>query len=612
MRPALNARIHFPDTRPEAAPGARLVARFDHPVAVIEAWTPDEVLPALVQVEAHARNGRWCVGGLAYEAAPAFDPALPVRTADSRWPLLWFGVYESAQPEDESPAPAAAAIDWRLDWSRGHYLAQATRAQQAMAAGECYQINLTTALHGRLEGPPAGWMDALQRHQAGGYLLWMEGQQRQLLSASPELFFDWQPAPEGGLLRCRPMKGTAARDSDPARDQAAREALRTSAKERAENVMIVDLLRNDMGRLAQTGSVRVDRLLDVEAWPTVWQMTSTVSARPRAGTTLAEVFQALFPCGSVTGAPKRQAMHHIATLEEAPRGFYCGALGVVRPGGHATFNVPIRTLSLHRHAAPHGTDRWDARYGVGSGLTVCADPADEWRELMAKSRHLHRIGEPFDLLETLRLEQGQFRLPAHHTERLAESAAHFGHSHDPAAVERALESVRLAHPQGLWRVRLLLAADGQVDAQAYPMADTTSPVRVALAPTALNTEEALQEFIRHKTTRRAHYEALAPTDPAVFDHLLFNQRGELTEFTRGNLAVQLDGQWWTPALECGLLPGTFRRELLAQGRLREAVIPLERLSQAQGLAFFNNLRGWLAAELVPAANRPPLTCPPAG
>jgi len=565
-------------------------------VAVIEAWSADQVRPAIERVQAEAAAGRWCVGGLAYEAAPAFDPALPVRPADPAWPLVWFGVYEAPQTGPATASEPATRIDWRPDWTRQTYITRAEAARQAMAAGECYQINLTTALQGALAGDPGGWMDALRRHQAGGYLLWLGDADRQILSASPELFFDWQPGPQGGRLCCRPMKGTAARESDPAHDRAARDALHASAKERAENVMIVDLLRNDMGRLAQTGSVRVERLLDVEAWPTVWQMTSTISAQARPGVALPDVLAALFPCGSVTGAPKRQAMHHIATLEDAPRGFYCGALGVVRPGGHATFNVPIRTLCLHRNLDA-AESPWQARYGVGSGLTVYAGPEAEWRELMTKSRHLHRIGEPFELLETLRLEQGQFLRPAHHLDRLRESATHFGHRFDPAAVAQALETLRQAHPEGLWRVRLLLDASGAVSIQAFAMTDTTGPVRVALAPEALNTEEALQEFIRHKTTRRAHYDALAPTDPAVFDHLLFNQRGEITEFTRGNVAVLLDGQWWTPALACGLLPGTARRELLAQGRLQEAVIPLERLDQAQGLAFFNNLRGWLEAEL---------------
>ena len=599
-RSPLTASLDFPDTAPGALPGARLRLRFEQPLAVIEAWSLDQVRPAIEQVQAHAAAGRWCVGGLAYEAAPAFDPALSVRPADPRWPLVWFGVYDAPLDVPAGEPPAPVPVDWRMDWDRPRYLKQADTARQAMAAGECYQINLTTALQGALGGDPAGWMDALRRHQGSGYLLRLGNGERQVLSASPELFFDWQPGPQGGRLCCRPMKGTAARESDPVLDRAAREALQASDKERAENVMIVDLLRNDMGRLAQTGSVRVDRLLEVEAWPTVWQMTSTLTASARPDTTLGDVLTALFPCGSVTGAPKRRAMHHIAALEDAPRGFYCGALGVVRPGGHATFNVPIRTVCLHRPGSGASDDGWHARYGVGSGLTVCADPAAEWRELMTKSRHLHRIGAPFDLLETLRLDHGRYWLLQHHLDRLRESAAHFGHVFDPSAVDGALEAVRQAHPRGLWRVRLLLDASGRAEAQTYAMTETPSPVRVALAPSPLNTEEALQEFIQHKTTRRAHYEALAPTDPAVFDHLLFNQRGELTEFTRGNVAIQLDGQWWTPSLDCGLLPGTYRRELLAQGRLQEAVIPVQQLAQAQGLAFFNGLRGWLDAALDPA------------
>ncbi len=597
----MQASLDFPDTAPDAPTGQRLRARFEHPVEVIEAWTLDQVRPAIERVQAHAAAGRWCVGGLAYEAAPAFDPHLDTRPADPGWPLVWFGVYQAPLPPGtpltEPGQATPTGVHWATEWPREHYLAQARTAQQAMAEGECYQINLTTGLHGTLDGAPAAWMAALGRQQPDGYLLWLAGAGRQVLSASPELFFDWQPDTNGGVLRCRPMKGTAPRASDPADDQAAREQLLASAKERAENVMIVDLLRNDMGRIARTGSVRVERLLEAEAWPTVWQMTSTIAAQARPGTGLLQVLGALFPCGSITGAPKRQAMRHIAALEAGPRGPYCGAMGVVRPGGHATFNVPIRTLALQRDTAIAHEPVWRARYGVGSGLTVYADPAAEWKELMTKSRLLHRVSEPFALLETLRLEDGHFARPALHLQRLAQSAAHFGYPMDQPRVQQALDALCAAHRQGLWRVRLQLAADGGVDAQAFAMAPTTGPVRVALAPQALDTDGALQEFILHKTTRRAHYDALAPSDPALFDHLLYNARGETTEFTRGNVAVLRDGVWWTPPLSCGLLAGTYRRELLEQGRLREAVIPLAELAQAQGLAFYNGLRGWLEAEL---------------
>jgi para-aminobenzoate synthetase/4-amino-4-deoxychorismate lyase len=598
----LRATIDFPDTAPQAVPGDRLRASFADPVEVIEAWSLAEVLPAIERVQARATAGRWCVGGLAYEAAPAFDTSLPVHPPAPGWPLVWFGVYEAplSTPLPLSDTPGTAR--WNQTESRAHYLAQVERAQQAMAAGDCYQINLTTALTGTLTGEPSAWMRALRERQPDGYLLWLDGGNRHVLSASPELFFDWLPDALGGRLRCRPMKGTAGREGDPALDAAARERLLASPKERAENVMIVDLLRNDLNRIAQPGSVRVDRLLEAEAWPSVWQMTSSLSAQARAGTTLTDVFHALFPCGSITGAPKRQAMRWIQRLESAARGIYCGALGVVRPGGHATFNVPIRTLTL-QHTTP--AEEWKARYGVGSGLTVYADPAAEWDELMTKSHLLHRISEPFSLLETLRLEYGVYWLLERHLQRLQDSARHFGYPCDlPALRDQLSRLTGAGHAQGLWRVRLTLDAQGAIDAQAFAMTDTAQPVRVALAPEPLPTGGALQEFIRYKTTRRAHYDALTPRDPGVFDHLLFNERGEITEFTRGNVALLLDGTWLTPALSSGLLGGTYRAELLVEGRLGEAVLSVQDLSRAEGLAFFNGLRGWLAASLVQGADTP--------
>ncbi|MBT9551645.1 MAG: chorismate-binding protein [Hydrogenophaga sp.] len=566
-----------------------------------------EVLPALERVQARAGAGRWCIGGLSYEAAPAFDASLPAHAPDPDWPLVWFGVYGAplAAPIPLSDTPGTA--HWTMHEPRAHYLAQVEHAQQAMAAGEAYQINLTTALTGTLTGEPSAWMRALRERQPEGYLLWLDGGQRHVLSASPELFFDWQPDALGGRLSCRPMKGTAGREADPALDAAARERLLASPKERAENVMIVDLLRNDLNRIARPGSVRVDRLMETEAWPSVWQMTSSLSAQAHAGTTLADVFRALFPCGSITGAPKRQAMRWIERLESGARGIYCGALGVVRPGGHATFNVPIRTLTLQRTAT---TTDWQARYGVGSGLTVYADPSAEWDELMTKSHLLHRVSEPFSLLETLRLEEGTYWLLERHLQRLQDSARHFGNPCDRPALRERLARLAEGHGHGLWRVRLTLDARGGIDAQAFPMTGTAQPVRVALAPEPLATGGGLREFIRYKTTRRAHYEALAPTDPGVFDHLLLNERGEITEFTRGNVAVRLNGVWLTPALSSGLLAGTYRAELLAEGSLQEAVLTLGDLARSDGLAFYNGLRGWLSAEMVANRQAPPATAAP--
>lgn len=570
--------IDFTDA-PTGRPGA-LRHAFDTPLATLVASSAQQVPALLDAVERHARAGRWCVGYVRYEAAPAFDAAYTVHAADG--PLAWFGVYESALDWPDAPALPPAHADWTGGPDRAAFDADMARIHAAIAAGELYQVNHTAPLDGTLQGEALALFQALQRAQPGGYAALIDSGHEQLLSVSPELFFDWN----GEHILARPMKGTAPRGADAAADQANVQALRSSPKERAENVMIVDLLRNDLSRIAEPHSVHVPVLFRTEALPTVWQMSSDVTARVRPGTTLARVFGALFPCGSITGAPKVQAMRLIHGLEAQARGVYCGAIGVVRPGGHATFNVAIRTVTIRGQ---------QLRCGIGSGITSDATAAGEWQEWRHKRAFLDRASQPFELLETLRLQDGRLLETPRHLARMARAAQHFGFSCEPAALQAALTQEVTLHPQGLRRMRLLLAANGSVRAESYAMDAAPARVRVQLAHAAL---DAPGEFVRHKTTRRAYYEALAPRDPAVFDTLLWNPRGELTEGTRCNVAVKLGGRWLTPALACGLLDGVARAVYLEQGRIEEAVIPVEALQDAEGLAVFNSLRGWIEAERV--------------
>jgi len=564
-----------------AAGAAPLRCAFGPPRETLVAQRPEQVAPLLDAVQAAARQGRWCVGALRYEAAAAFDPALAVHPADG--PLAWFGVHDAPLPWPEDLPAGGAQAQWDDGLARDAFDAGMAAIGRAIAAGELYQLNYTAQWHGTLRGDPLALFAALRRAQPGGYAAFLDTGDEQLLSVSPELFFDW----DGSRLLARPMKGTAPRGATPEEDEAQAGRLRASAKERAENVMIVDLLRNDLSRVAEPFSVRVPRLFHLEALPTVWQMTSDVEARTRDGVTLAQVFAALLPCGSVTGAPKVQAMREIRALEPGPRGVYCGAIGVVRPGGAATFNVPIRTV----------TARGDQlRCGIGSGITADATAEGEWREWRHKRAFLDRASAPFELLETLALQDGALRDAPAHLARLARAAAHFGYPWDAARVEARLQGLAQAHLSGLWRVRLRLDAAGQVQAEAYACEPAPSRVRLALATRPF--EAADSEFVRFKTTRRAHYEAFAPKDPQVFDTLLWNPRGELTECTRGNIAVQLGGEWLTPPLACGLLDGVGRRRWLEAGRLREAVVRVEDLPRATGLAFMNSLRGWIAADLA--------------
>ena len=573
MTEHITALIDFADPRG----GVRVRHAFGAPLQTLAAHTLEQVKPLLDAVQAASAQGWWCVGYVRYEAAPAFDAALTVHPADG--PLAWFAVFDIPLPWPE-PSTASAQIDWHSFIPRPDFEAAMEALHQAIRAGELYQVNLTAQMAGSFSGDPQALFAALQRAQPGGYAALLDTGDAQILSVSPELFFDWR---DGNIL-ARPMKGTARRGADAQEDAALAESLRTSPKERAENVMVVDLLRNDISRIAEPFSVQVPRLFHTEALPTVWQMTSDVTARTRPGCTLAEVFSALFPCGSVTGAPKVQAMRMVHALEPTARGVYCGAIGVVQPGGATTFNVPIRTVTLH------GTE---ARCGIGSGITADAQAEGEWQEWAAKQAFVQRASAPFALLETLAMVDGSLRHRDAHLARMQAAAAHFGTPWNAEHVAQTLQTI--LRPQGAWRVRLLLDAQGQATAEAYPLEASPASVRLQLADRPL--AEAHSEFVRFKTTRRAHYDAFTPTQPGVFDTLLWNTAGEITECTRGNIALRLGGQWVTPPLACGLLGGIGRDNALQAGRVVEAVVRVSDLQRVEALAFVNSLRGWLAADL---------------
>ncbi|WP_240939310.1 aminodeoxychorismate synthase component I [Diaphorobacter sp. HDW4A] len=575
--------------------------RFGAPLRVWQAHALAEVRDVLEAVEQAARAGRWCVGGLAYEAATAFDTAFCTHIPKGGLPLAWFAEFDAPLAGDVEAADvhpeathALAHIHWKYgahsEQARSAFEADIARIHAAIAAGECYQINYTAPLQGELFGSPEALFDALRTSQPDGYVASMQWGEEQVLSLSPELFFDW----DGEALLTRPMKGTAARGATAESDAAFADHLRTSPKERAENVMIVDLLRNDVSRIARPHSVKVPRLFHVEALPTVWQMTSDVTAQTRSGTRLVDVFAALFPCGSITGAPKVQAMRLIAELESAPRGVYCGALGIVRPGSapgrlHATFNVPIRTLTVRDD---------QVQCGIGSGITASASAADEWQEWKHKRAFIDRALPKLEVLETLALQGGDFRHLEKHLARMQASAAHFHFDWPEVQITASLNALRAAHSESDWRVRLLLGEHGAFTAQAFAMAATPQPVKLALADRPFMA--AHSDFVRHKTTRRGHYAAFEPTaGSGMFDVILWNEAGEITECTRGNVAMQLgDGSWITPPIDCGLLPGVGRALAIESGRVREEVLHLRDIAKVRAWAFVNSLRGWLDADLV--------------
>ncbi|MDE2593737.1 MAG: chorismate-binding protein [Burkholderiales bacterium] len=594
----------------DVALDARLQHAFTQPLTWLIARQPDEVAGIIDQAHAHAKQGHWCIGWVAYEAASAFDPHLSTRAASSALPLAAFAVFDQTQPWPDLGLNDWQTSPWTTELNPQNFVDKVKAIHELIRAGEVYQINLTTPLQSTLIGPdaqtPTRYFGALHRAQPRGYNTYLDlsqaasdgscpateggGGVSHILSVSPELFFQW----DCDQLVTRPMKGTAARGDTPESDEQAAQHLRQSVKERAENLMIVDLLRNDLSRIAQVGTVQVPSLFDLQALPTVWQMTSTIQARTRPDLRLSEVFAALFPCGSITGAPKRRAMHHITALETAPRRAYCGAVGVIQPGGACTFNVAIRTveLSTAQVGNAHTKPQWQAQCGIGSGITLDATASGEALEWHHKQVFLRRAAQPFELLESLRLEDGQLaRLPSH-LARLHRTATHFAVPLDDQALQTQLTELAHQHPQGVFKVRLRVDVAGQIFTEAAPLPAPTGPIRVSLATQAMPPPD---EFIWHKTTRRQAYQAFAPA-PGRFDTLLYNRQGELTEFTIGNVAIELNGQWVTPPLSCGLLPGVMRESLLQSGQLTERVVTLNDLAQASGLALINSVRGWMAVD----------------
>ena len=584
-------------------------ARFDEELV---AWSPQEVAGVLEAAEAAARGGRWAVGFVAYEAGAALDPTLPPLDPYPDLPLAWFGL---ADAPDESPPRAETyrIEEWVIDWSSAEHAERVEWVRDAIAAGETYQCNLTTRMRSRLTGDPYGAYLDLLAAQRGAYNAYLDLGRFAVLSASPECFLEW----DGTHVHSVPMKGTSRREADPVADAAARDALRASAKDQAENVMIVDLIRNDLTKVAEPGSVETTALLATEAYPTVWQLTSTVTARTRPGTRLLDLFAAMFPCGSVTGAPKRRTMELIAELEDSPRGVYCGVIGYLAPptspGGapRARFNVAIRTVLL---------DREDGRcsYGVGGGITWGSTPQAEYAEVLAKAAVLtqaagraqpgQHLGAGVDLIETFAITGGRAGHLEHHLRRLAESARHFGIRLD---LDRARALVTGRAPQlGEAVARLRLTPTGDLALEPRPLTPATAaPVRLAVDDDPghrVDPDGPDAPWLAHKTTRRDVYERARAARPEADDVVLVNAAGHVTETTIANLLVRIGGTWCTPPLRDGCLPGVGRRLALQAGDVEERSITVEELRAAEAIEVVSSTRGRRAAELVepPVASRP--------
>jgi len=558
--------------------------RFSGHAGTLVAHGSAEVAPLLAEVERQSRAGLHAVGFVAYEAASPLNPDLPPARGLEGLPLAWFSLYRerhAAPPADDSPCVAEEIPPLEPAISPAAYAGAVESIRARIAAGESYQVNYTFPMTGEFGGDPLPLYRRIVETQKPPFAAYLDTGRFVILSASPELFF----SRVGDEIVTRPMKGTAPRGRWTEEDRALAAGLLASPKERAENLMIVDLLRNDLGIVAETGTVRVDSLFAIERYPTVQQMTSTVSARLKEHTGLAEIFRALFPCGSVTGAPKRRSMEIIGELEPSPRGVYCGAIGMVSPDGEACFSVAIRTLLLDRATS-------SLTLSVGSGITWDSRPEDEYRECLGKGAFLRAEPEPFRLIETMGLEEGRIPRLERHLARMERSAEYFAFPFDRAAAMELLAGVTVSG--GTLRLRLTLDGGGKFGLTTSPLEDSGGVLRLGIASPVIDPSDP---FRYHKTTRREILERgrleVGDCDEVVF----VNSRGELTEGSYHNLVLRLDGRLLTPPLECGLLPGILREELLESGEITEALLLPADLQRAEEIWLINSLRGWRRAVL---------------
>jgi para-aminobenzoate synthetase/4-amino-4-deoxychorismate lyase len=598
---------------------------FTAPLRVCAAYAPEEIPALFAEIESAVAAGQCAAGFFSYECGNFFEPKAGARTAGPGQPLAWAGIYAQSYvfdrrtgtfangepPElghfrrgrqaaeragqETSPDPRIAA---EFALSEAEYAVRIARIHEWIRAGDVYQLNFTAPMRIEAQGTAAALYARLRARQPvdyGAFLHWQSG--RRILSFSPELFFrvDYDGARRGRRrIVTRPMKGTARRGRTTREDREIAEWLQGDAKNRSENVMIVDLVRNDLGRLAQTGSVRVEELFAVERYPTLWQMTSTVSAelRPEAG--FYDIFRALFPCGSVTGAPKVRAMQLIAELEEGPRGVYTGAIGFFSLR-QTVFNVAIRTLELD---GERGT------MGAGSGVVIDSDAAAEYRECLLKAEFLTRsateLPERFSLIETM-LWDGGYPLLELHLDRLADSAKYFDFACERDAVKAALEQyAQRFRGRAARKVRLLLDSEGGFEITDEALAQAGGEQRAGRVRIAAERTDPADRMLYHKTTHRPLYaQAFEKAAREGFDDVLFlNLRGEVTEGAISNVFVEKDGRWLTPPVECGLLAGVYRRHLLeTRPEIEEHVLFLDDLRRADAIYLANAVRGLRRVEI---------------
>ena len=553
---------------------------FTQPIKELKTRNVAEVADLLAQVESYQEQGYYVVGYVSYEAAPAFEEKLAVHKAPLLGEyLLYFTVHDRMKT---SPIPLTyEEVDlpskWQEETSAEDYEKAITQIHHHLRQGDTYQVNYTVQLKQDLSANPFATYNRMVVEQEAGYNAYVEHDEMAVISMSPELFFEQNDRE----LTTRPMKGTTQRGVTDQEDLAQASWLEQDPKNRSENMMIVDLLRNDMNRISEVGSEHVERLCQVEQYSTVWQMTSTIKSQLRPDVDLVEIFRSLFPCGSITGAPKIATMEIIKDLEPQPRGVYCGTIGLLLPNGRRIFNVAIRTIQLYKG---------QAIYGVGGGITWDSTWESEYREVHQKAAVLYRKQACFKLITTGKISQKQLQFEDQHLERLTKASRYFAYPFDPEELRQKIEEeCQACDSYQDYRLRITISKSGEMELSRQiltPLSPSFCKAKLCLQEADLN-----QAFTYFKTTHRPHLRL------GEQEKIYHNKSGELLETSIGNLVLKINGKLYTPPISQGILPGIYRQHLLETGQVEEKVLTVPDLDQAEAVYGCNAVRGLYELEV---------------
>ena len=559
---------------------------FADPLCIIVCTSPAEIQECFRQMERYRRKGYYLAGFFSYELGYFLEDALSQYCPKLNYPLFWFGVYRQPanpkRPKQKNQEATFYLSPPELAIGYPQYAKALHKIKNAIACGETYQINYTTRYHFKVIGNIFDFYDRLKQNQHVSYSALINHGGNVIVSLSPELFFRIDA---GKQITVKPMKGTAPLDTPGA-------WLQNDPKNTSENVMIVDLLRSDLGRICEPGSVKVKKLFDVEKYKTLLQMTSTVTGRLRPQMNIVDIIKSLFPCGSVTGAPKIQSMKIIRHLEDTPRNIYTGAIGYFAPDGQAVFNVAIRTIDMQ----PRPDQSYDACLGVGGGIVYDSRPEEEFAECRLKAQFLINTAPDFALIATMLFTKGSIQYLSLHLKRLKASARYFKIPCCLTKLKDELKKYTLTLTGSL-RLRLLLDANGDFTIHHQPLPDFSG--RTPLLAVSRHRTNSSDPFLYHKTTRRNLYddEFKQYTGFGYFDVLFLNERDEITEGAISNIFVRIRGRFYTPPLSCGLLPGIKRQIMIKKLNAREKILYLKDLTRADRIILTNAVRGATTVEM---------------